>query len=75
MSDDNFYDHQSPVIRMRVWALGQMVWGAFMAGVVLFVIAVFIFAIWVVSHVLPDRSKQMPSPYGALQIERLIEVG
>ena len=73
MSDDNFYDTQSPVIRMRVWALGQMVWGAFMAGAVLLAIAVVLLVIVVISHLLPDRSKQMPSPYSALQIERLVE--
>ncbi len=74
MADEHFYDTQSPVIRMRVWALGQMVWGAFLAGIVVLGIGVFIFAVWAVSHLLPERSKEAPSPYGALQIERTIEV-
>lgn len=67
MSDEQLYEGQSHIIRLRVWALGQMVWGAFMAGVVLAGIAAFIAVVWVISQLLPEQSKQMPSPYGALE--------
>lgn len=68
MTDEQLYEGQSHIIRLRVWALGQMVWGAFMAGVVLAGIAAFIAVIWVISQLLPEQSKQMPSPYGALEM-------
>lgn len=70
MSERNLFDEQSPVIRLRVWALGQMVWGAFLGGVFLAVIAAFAIAIWVVGQLLPEESKQAPSPYGALEISQ-----
>ena len=68
MSDEHYFEGQSPVIRLRVWALGQMVWGAFMAGLGLAIVVAVLLAIWVVSLLLPEQSKQMPSPYGALEI-------
>ena len=75
MSDNEFaYDDQHPTVRLRVWALGQMVWGAFLAGVFLVVIGGFIGAIWVVSMLLPDRSKEAPSPYGAIETVQTVTV-
>ncbi len=70
MSDEHFYEGQSPVIRLRVWALGQMVWGAFLAGLGLAVVAAVLLVIWAVSLLLPEQSKQAPSPYGALEISQ-----
>ncbi len=70
MSDEHIFADESPVVRMRVWALGQMIWGAFLAGVVLAAIGAVLAAIWIVSQLLPEQSKQAPSPYGAMdQIE------
>lgn len=68
MSDEHYYEGESPVVRLRVWALGQMVWGAFLAGAVLAVIGAVLMAIWLVGQLLPGQSKQAPSPYGALEI-------
>jgi hypothetical protein len=68
MSDEHYFEGQSPVIRLRVWALGQMIWGAFLAGVGLAVVGAVLLAIWVVSMLLPEQSKQAPSPFGALEI-------
>jgi len=77
MSDDkmfdNLYEGQSHVIRLRVWALGQMVWGGFLAGAFLAVIGGVLFAVWVVSQMLPEQSKQMPSPYGAIEIVQTVQ--
>lgn len=70
MSERNLFDEQSHTIRLRVWALGQMIWGAFLGGVFLAVIAAFAIAIWIVSQLLPEQSKQAPSPYGALEISQ-----
>jgi hypothetical protein len=70
MSDHDYINDQNTVIKLRVWALGQMVWGAFMAGAVLVGIGAILLAIWVVSLLLPEASKQAPSPYTTLQIEQ-----
>lgn len=70
MADEHLYEGQSHTIRLRVWALGQMIWGAFMAGVWLAVVAAVLLVIWGVSHLLPEQSKQAPSPYGAVEIVR-----
>ena len=70
MSDEFFFKGESPVIRLRVWALGQMVWGAFLAGAAVFAVGAVLFAIWVVRLMLPEQSKQAPSPYGALEISQ-----
>jgi hypothetical protein len=74
MSEQNLYEGDSHIIRLRVWALGQMVWGAFLAGVVLAVIAGVLVAVWIVSLLLPAQSKQMPSPYAALEVAQPYEV-
>lgn len=68
MSDEHFFEAQSPVIRLRVWALGQMVWGAFLAGAGLAMVGAVLLVIYVVSLFLPEQSKQAPSPYSALEI-------
>ena len=73
MSDEHYFEGQSPVIRLRVWALGQMVWGGFMAGVVLAAIAGELLAIWGASLLLPEQSKQAPSPYSALEISQPVQ--
>ena len=68
MSDEHFYDTHTPVIRMRVWALGQMVWGAFIAGAVLTVVGGVLAAVWAFGLLLPEESKQAPSPFSGLEI-------
>ncbi|MDZ7904460.1 MAG: RC-LH1 core complex protein PufX [Cypionkella sp.] len=68
MSDKHYFDADSPLIRLRVWALGQMVWGGFMAGVGLAIVAAIFLVIWAVGQMLPEASKQAPSPFGALEV-------
>ena len=70
MSDEHYYECQSPVVRLRVWALGQMVWGAFMAGIGVLIVGAVLLAIWAVSLLLPEQSKQAPSPYSGLEISQ-----
>ena len=68
MSDEQFFEDQNPVVRLRVWALGQMVWGAFMAGVGVVAVGVILLIVWGIGMLLPEESKQAPSPYGSLEI-------
>jgi hypothetical protein len=75
MSDKNFFDEQSPVVRLRVWALGQMVWGAFIAGIGVVIVGAVLLVILGVSHLLPEQSKQAPSPYGALELAAPADLG
>ena len=72
MSDEHLYQGQSQMIRMRVWVLGQMVWGAFLAGAVLAGIGAVLLVVWGISLLLPEQSKQMPSVYG--QVEQAQQV-
>jgi hypothetical protein len=67
MSDKLYYQEQSSTIHLRVWALGQMVWGAFLAGAFLvFFLVAFYALVWIGSF-LPEESKQAPSPYSYLE--------
>ena len=68
MSGGNYFDEQSPIVRLRVWALGQMIWGGFVASIGLVALGLVLLAIWGVSQLLDERSKTAPSPYSALQI-------
>lgn len=70
MAERNLFDEQNHTIRLRVWALGQMVWGAFLGGIFLAVIAAFAIAVWIASQLLPEESKQAPSPYSALELSQ-----
>ena len=70
MSDEHFYEGESPVVRLRVWALGQMVWGALLAGIGVAIVGVVLLVIWGVSLLLPEESKQAPSPYTGLEISQ-----
>jgi photosynthetic reaction center PufX protein len=74
MSDHHYIHDQSEVIRLRTWGLGQMVWGAFVAAMVLAVIAGLLLVVWGVSLLLPEQSKQAPSPYASMEIATQIEV-
>jgi photosynthetic reaction center PufX protein len=74
MSDHHYIHDQSEVIRLRTWGLGQMVWGAFVAAMVLAVIGGLLLVVWGVSLLLPEQSKQAPSPYASMEIATQIEV-
>ena len=70
MSEKPFFEDHPEVIRIRVWALGQMVWGAFMAGVFLAVVAGFLLVIWLVGQLLDPRSKEAPSPFSMIEVSQ-----
>jgi hypothetical protein len=73
MSDKPYFHEPNDTIHLRVWALGQMVWGAFLGGAFLLGIGLFVWAIYLVGLLLPEESRQTPSPYGALEAPYLAE--
>ena len=74
MSDEHYYEGQSPIVRLRVWAFGQMMWGAFIAGVGLVAVGAILGVVWLIGQLLPEQSKQMPSAVGALEIVQPYEI-
>jgi hypothetical protein len=68
MSNERYIEEQSPLVRLRIWAFGQMAWGAFMAAAGLVILGTVLLVIWAVGQMLPEQSKQAPSPYGSVII-------
>jgi Intrinsic membrane protein PufX len=62
MSDKPYFQEQNHTIHLRVWALGQMVWGAFLAGVVLVAVLAVLVVIYFAGQFLPEDSKTAPDP-------------
>ncbi len=73
MSDKSYFHEPNDTVHLRVWALGQMVWGAFLGGVFLFAIFAFLAVIYGIGLLLPEESRQTPSPYGALEAPYVVE--
>jgi hypothetical protein len=70
MSDKPYYSDESPTIRMRTWALGQMLWGAFLAAIFLIGIGVFLLVIYAIGLLLPEESRQTPDPMPRSSLEQ-----
>lgn len=62
MSDKPYYHEPNNTIHLRVWALGQMVWGAFLGGIALAVVLGFLGLIYVFGLFLPSESRETPDP-------------
>ena len=62
MSDKPYYHEPNNTIHLRVWALGQMVWGAFLGGIFLAVVLGFLALVYVVGLFLPAESRETPDP-------------
>jgi hypothetical protein len=69
MSDKPYFHEPNQTIHLRVWALGQMVWGAFLAGAFLVGVMAVLAAIYFVGLLLPEESKQAPAPMGAVIVQ------
>jgi hypothetical protein len=65
-----YYEHADTRAHIRHWVLGQMLSGAGKAALFVITIGVVLWAIYLVSLVLPEESKQAPSPQqnGALEM-------
>jgi len=63
------YSHEpNRTVHLRIWALGQMLWGAFVAGLAVVGIGLVMLAIWGLGLLLPEQSKEMPSPFGMIEL-------
>ncbi len=67
MSDDYFSEKRTT--NLVFWVTGQMAKGMLYAAVFVIGIGLLLWAIYGVGLLLPEESKQAPSPYGALVIE------
>lgn len=65
---DNLYIETNKTSAIRSWIMWQMLRGMGWAALFVLVIGVIYGAIWAVGQILPEESKQAPSPYGALEI-------
>ena len=72
MDDKSFEEGRTATV--TYWALGQMLRGAGMAFVLVVELFAMIGLIFAISHLLPDQSKQMPSPYGGLLMPMVVQV-
>ena len=70
----NDYFEESKQTNLVFWSLGHMLKGALYAAAFLIAIALFVWAIHLVGLLLPEESRQTPSPYGALEAPPVAEV-
>ncbi|PTV96714.1 photosynthetic reaction center PufX protein [Rhodobacter aestuarii] len=60
--------------KMGLWIGRQMTWGAALASIFVgFLLGLFLFS-YFVGMFLPERSKQAPSPYTALEVVSVTEI-
>jgi len=69
-----YYEHADTRVHIRHWVLGQMLTGAGKAAVFVFTIGVVLFAIYALSLLLPEESKQAPSPQRTGALEMPVDV-
>ena len=72
---DKYYSEPDESAALRSWVLWQMLRGAGFAALAVFALGLVLWGIWGFSHLLNERSKQMPSPYGAVQMVQPTEIG
>lgn len=69
-----YYEHADTRVHIRHWVLGQMLTGAGKAAVFVITIGVVLFAIYALSLLLPEESKQAPSPQQTGALEMPVDV-
>ena len=72
MSDD--YYSESRTTSLVFWATGQMAKGMLYAAVFVIGIGLILWALYGISLLFPEESKQAPSPYSALVIDTQTEL-
>lgn len=71
MSND--YIEESRQTKLIYWSLGQMLKGAAFAAAVVVGIGVVMWAVYLIGLLLPEESRQTPSPYGALELHQMLQ--
>lgn len=69
----NDYFNESKQTGLVFWSLGHMLKGALYAAAFVIAISLFIWAIYLIGHLLPEESRQTPSPYAALEAPPAVE--
>jgi hypothetical protein len=69
----NDYFEESKQTNLVFWSLGQMLKGAGYAAAFVIAISLFVWAIYLVGLLLPEESRQTPSPYGSLETPLVAE--
>jgi hypothetical protein len=70
----NDYYNESGQTRLAFWGLGQMLKGAGYAAAFVIAVGLFLWGLYLIGLLLPEESRQTPSPYGALEAPVLAEV-
>ncbi|MDP3194907.1 RC-LH1 core complex protein PufX [Tabrizicola sp.] len=69
----NDYFEETKQTNLVFWSLGQMLKGAGYAAAFVIAISLALWAIYLVGLLLPEESRQTPSPYGALEAPYVAE--
>lgn len=69
----NDYFNETKQTNLVFWSLGQMLKGAGYAAAFVIAISLFVWAIYLVGLLLPEESRQTPSPYGSLEMPLVAE--
>ena len=67
------YFEEGKQTHLAFWGLGQMLKGAAYAAAFVIAIGLSIWAIYLIGLLLPEESRQTPSPYGALEMPFVAE--
>ena len=69
----NDYFDESKQTSLVFWTMGQMLKGAGYAAAFVIAVVLFVWAIYLIGLALPERSRETPSPYGALDLPLVAE--
>jgi hypothetical protein len=72
MSDEYFSEKRTT--SLVFWVTGHMAKGMLYAAVFLIGIGLLLWVLYGIGQLLPEESKQAPSPYGALVIETQVQL-
>ena len=70
----NDYTQESKQTQLMFWGLGQMMKGAALAAAFVVLVGLVVWAIYLLGLLLPEESRQTPSPYGALEVPLVASV-
>ena len=63
---EKFYHESDPASALRSWVMWQMLRGMGYGALFVLTLAVILGGLWGIGQILPEESKQAPSPYSQL---------